>query len=582
MDSRTAAHVLTQIAAYLELHGESPFKVRAYQGAAKGVLSFGGDDLRSAFESGQLGNVRGLGPATLAVIRDLVETGESRYLEQLREATPEGLLELMRVPGLGPSKIFTLHRELGIESLEELETAARDGRLNKLPRWGPKTADKILKGIAFLRETGTQQLIYHALPEARRLLALVREHPGVQRAELAGSIRRAREVVRDVDVTAMCAAPEQVIADFMRIAGLKNVVKRNDCAAALHFVDGTRLDLVCARPQQFAIAWWRATGSGDHEALVRDRLGARDLTLIGDDLRDRSGLTLPIENEEALYAAAGLAYVPPELREGLDEVDAASRHALPRLVQLDEIRGVLHCHSNYSDGKATIAEMARAAKERGWSYIGITDHSEAAFYARGLSREQIIAQHAEIDDVNEKLDGVRVLKGIEADILADGRLDYDTEFLSRFDFVIGSIHSRFGMDRASMTQRVLRALDEPHMTILAHPTGRLLLSREPYDIDLDAVFAKAAEVGVAIEHNADPHRLDLDWRHLQRAKQAGVTVEIGPDAHSPHGLDYMHVGIGTARKGWIERSDVLNARSADDVIAFARRRRESQPSTRNA
>jgi DNA polymerase (family 10) len=277
--------------------------------------------------------------------------------------------------------------------------------------------------------------------------------------------------------------------------------------------------------------------------------------------------------QHAIYTSAGLSFVEPELREGLGEVDAAEHGTLPALVSSKDIRGVLHCHSLYSDGKASVAEMARAAQARGWSYIGITDHSEAAFYAGGLSRDKVKAQHDEIDELNATLDGFRILKGIEADILSDGRLDYGDELLDEFDFVIGSIHARFSMDGAAMTERVLRAFDDKRMTILAHPTGRLLLSRPPYPIDLDAVLEKAVEVGVAIELNADPKRLDLDWRHLRRAKALGATIEIGPDAHSPAGLDVMDIGVGIARKAWLERTDILNTGSADDVVAFAKARR---------
>jgi DNA polymerase (family 10) len=264
------------------------------------------------------------------------------------------------------------------------------------------------------------------------------------------------------------------------------------------------------------------------------------------------------------------------LREGTGEVEAARRNALPRLVADRDIRGALHCHSAYSDGKASIAEMARGAEAKGWSYIGITDHSQAAFYAGGLTRDRVLAQHEEIDELNARLTDFRVLKGIEADILADGRLDYGDELLDRFDFVVGSIHSRFSMERAAMTERVLRALDDPRLTILAHPTGRLLLSREPYAIDLDAVLEKAAAVGAAVELNADPHRLDLDWRHVRAAKRLGVRIEIGPDAHSVGGLDNMELGVGLARKAWLEAADVLNAAAADDVLAFAQARRAAR------
>ena len=287
----------------------------------------------------------------------------------------------------------------------------------------------------------------------------------------------------------------------------------------------------------------------------------------------RPATRIPVADEVALYDALDLAYIEPELREGRGELDAAARRALPSLVAYGDIKGVLHCHSQYSDGKATIAEMAAAAKARGWSYIGISDHSESAFYAGGVSREALIAQHEEIDRINETLDGIKVLKGIEADILADGRVDYDEEILERLDFVIASVHSRFAMDRAAMTERVLKALDNPHLTILGHPTGRLLLTREPYPIDMDAVLEKAAELGVAVELNADPHRLDIDWHHCRAAKERGVTVAIGPDAHSTAGLDCTELGVGIARKGWLEPSDVLNTWDAGAVVERARARR---------
>jgi DNA polymerase (family 10) len=578
MDPRTAAYVLTQIAAFLELHGENRFKTRAYLTAARVVQALDTDDLRPMLRSGELAKCSGLGPATLSVIRDLAETGESSYLERLRASTPDGLLEMLRVPGLGPAKIRQIYRGLGIETVRELEEAARDGRLAKLQRFGPKTAAKILKGIAFLRETGARVLFPHALGEARRIVAAVAAHPDVERAEVAGSIRRRREVVRDVDVVAACRVePARVAASFTRGGGIRDAVGAGGPSVSITFVDGTQFDLYCVRPEHFATALWRATGSDEHVAAVRARLERCGLALAGDELRATgdpgSGRPVRIADEAALYRAAGLAYVPPELREAAGELEAAERGEIPALVEYADIRGVLHCHSNFSDGSATIEEMARGALARGWRYLGVSDHSESAAYAGGVPRDRILEQHDEIDRVNDKLTGVRVLKGVEADILADGRVDYDDEFLERFDYVIGSIHSRFGMDGPTMTARVLAALDNPYLTVLGHPTGRLLLTREPYAIDIDAVLEKAADVGVAVELNADPHRLDLDWRHLRTAKSRGVVIEIGPDAHSTHGLDYTELGVGIARKGWLEASDVLNTREADEVLAFARARR---------
>jgi DNA polymerase (family 10) len=295
--------------------------------------------------------------------------------------------------------------------------------------------------------------------------------------------------------------------------------------------------------------------------------------IAGNSLIGKGGMRVALKDEDAFFAALDLELIPPEMREGMGEIDAAARRELPDLVTYDDLRGVLHCHSDYSDGTATIEEMANAAQARGWDYIGISDHSESAFYAGGLKRDKLLRQQEEIDRLNAEMKAFRILKGIEADILADGRLDYDAEILDGFDYVVGSIHSRFSMDGDTMTRRVLAALDDPHLTILAHPTGRLLLTREPYPINIEAVLEKAAQVGVAMELNADPHRLDLDWRYCRRAKELGVTIEIGPDAHSTAALDNVHFGIGMARKAWLEAGEILNTRSAEDVLAFARKRR---------
>lgn len=578
MDSRTTSHILSQIAAYLELRGENRFKSRAYEAAARAILTLGVDDLGPMLRSGELEGIRGLGPATLAVVRDVIETGSSRYLDQLREATPEGLLDMLRIPGLNPEKIHKIYEGLDIADVAQLEEAARDGRLAKLKGFGPKTAQKILKGIAFSRETGVLALYPHARAEAEHLLALVREHPDIRDAVVAGAIRRHREVVSGVSIVACCregCSPAAVATSFTRIGGVKHASGEGTESVEIHFVDGARMAFRCVSPAHFSVALWRATGSEEHIALVRSRLSDLGVELVGDELQDEAGRTIMVPDEQALYRVAGLDYVPPELREADGEIEAAARHALPILVEAADVRGVLHCHTLYSDGKSSVREMAQGARDRGWSYLGISDHSAVAFYASGMSVEQVLAQHEEIDDLNGELapSGFRVLKGIEADILVDGRLDYDPEILSRFDFVIGSIHSRFGMDERAMTERVLRALDDPFLTILAHPTGRLLLSREPYALDVEAVIEKAAEVGVALELNADPHRLDLDWRHLIEAKRRGARVALGPDAHSVRGLDNVGIGVGMARKGWLEASDLLNTGDADSIIAFARRRR---------
>jgi DNA polymerase (family X) len=576
MDSRTAAHVLTQIGGLLEAKGEQRFKARAYVGAARALVAIDTDDLAPLIQSGELAATPGIGPATLSVIRELVETGESSYLNRLREGMPEGILELMRVPGLSVQKVQLIHTELGVQNLEDLERVAQNGQLATLPKFGKKTADKILRGIEILRRSGHLERFPQAAIEAHMLLVNIEKHPDVKRADVAGSIRRHNEVVADIDIVAECAHDPVAVADsFGRAPGVSKAQGGDEPGSIkLRFVDGTHLDMHCVSKDDYPIALWRATGSNAHVDEVAAYADRKGFQIRGNSLR-KAGKRVAVPSEDALFAALGLAPIPPELREGMGEVEAAAKRQLPELLTYDDLRGVLHCHSDYSDGGATIEAMAIAAQERGWSYIGITDHSESAFYAGGVKRDKLAEQHEEIDRLNASMKDFRILKGIEADILADGRLDYDSTTLDKFDFVIGSIHSRFSMDEDTMTKRVLDAMDDPHLTILAHPTGRLLLSREPYAIRIEEVLEKAAGVGVAVELNADPHRLDLDWRYCRRAKELGVTIEIGPDAHSTNGLDNVHFGVGMARKAWLEASDVLNTRSGSDIISFARKRREA-------
>ena len=573
MDPRTAAHILTQLAAYLQLRGEDRFRSRAYERAARTIATLDTDDLGALDREGRLAEVPGVGPAVLSVLRELITTGESRYLERLRADIPPGLLELLQVPGLATQKIHLLHTELGVESVEALETAALDGRLAKLKGFGPKTAQRILKGIGFMRAAGTRSLHHRGVAQARALLAAVRAHPDVDRAELAGSVRRHGETIGDADVVAVCRDPRAVASSFANAPGVQSVTGADTASPRLTYVDGARLDLHCVSDADYAVALWRATGSEAHVRQVSELLSQRGYSLDGNIVRDARGVAVSISDEQQLYALAGLACIPPEMREAHGEVARAETGEIPELLALSDIRGAIHCHSTWSDGKATIAEMARASRDRGWSYIGITDHSQAAFYAGGLKPDRVLAQHEEIDALNAESPDFRILKGVECDILADGTLDYDQAMLDRFDFVVASVHSRFSMDLTTMTDRVLRALDDPHLTVLGHPTGRLLLSRDAYAIDMHAVIAKAGDVGAAVEINADPQRLDLDWRLIPEALSHGVTLEIGPDAHSTTGLDNMAFGVGIARKGGVEASQVLNAWSANEVLDFARARR---------
>ncbi len=576
MDSRSAAHVLTEVAALLELRSENRYKSRAFRNAAKTVLALNADDLAPMLKSGELAKLRGLGKSTVGVIADLVETGGSQYLDELRDNLPEGIFELMRVPGLGADKIQRLHETLGIGSLDDLEAAARDGRLATVRGFGEKTASSMLDAIAFARRTGSLTLFPRAYAEAARLLSSVRKHPDVTAAEIAGTIRRRNEVVGTIEIVAATNAnPAEVTASLTQAPSVTGVTVEG-ASALIRYVDGIVLDLRTVASAEFPLALWRATGNELHVKEVSSALASRGYTLDDDGVFDMNGGRVPIESEQALYALADVPFVPPEMREGLGELTAIA--TLPRLVTAADIRGVLHCHSTYSDGTSSIADLAEAARARGWAYLGISDHSQSAFYAGGMSVDDVDRQHDEIDALNERFTDFRVLKGIEADIRVNGELDYDDALLDRFDYVIGSVHSQFKMSQEAMTARILAAIENPRLTILGHLTGRLLLSREPYPLDIDAIIERAAEARVAIELNADPRRLDLDWRLLRRAKQRGVTVEIGPDAHSVASLDNVAIGVGIARKAWLAADDILNARSDEDVVAFAHARDGRAPS----
>jgi DNA polymerase (family 10) len=574
MDSRTAAHVLNQIGSLLELAGAPRFNSRAYKRAANAVLALGADDLAPLLKSGELKKTPNVGPATLAVVQELVETGESSYLDKLNEGLPSGLLQMIRVPGLGISKATLIHQELGIDTIEELEEAARDGRLAKLPKFGPKTAERVLAGISFARDRGRKTLYYRALLQAVVLQESVERHPDVTEAIIAGAVRRHNEVVGDIDIVAVCDAdPVEVAQSFANATAVKEVIGSGSRVSII-YVDDTCMNLWCTRPEDAGLTLWRATGSADHVVELTSYADDKGFNLEDDRLVDNKGKPRKVASESELFAALKLDDIVPEMREGMGEIQAAATGSLPDLLVSEDIKGALHCHSDWSDGGATIEEMALAARDRGWKYIGITDHSQYAFYAGGMKRDKVIEQHDEIDEINSRMKGFRILKGIECDILPDGNLDYGDDTLDMFDYVVGSVHSQFKMDRTTMTDRVLRAMDDPRLTILGHATGRLLLSREGYSLDIDAVIEKAAENGTVLELNCDPHRMDLDWRHVRKAKERGVMIEIGPDAHSEMSLDNVEMGVGLARKAWLTKDDVLNAQPMRDVLRIARAKRK--------
>jgi len=523
MDKVAVRSVLEHIAAFLELKGESAARVRASQDAAR---------------------------------RELETTGRSTTLDELREHVPPGLVEMLGISGLGVAKVRQIHERLHIDTLAELEDAAADGRLAALPRFGRKTAENVRKGIAALRQASALRLLHHALDEAQGIAQALAALQGVRRVEIAGSVRRRLEIIRDLDFVVVHAGEGMRAALIKRLDDAPGVIELagKEGAITLRFASGAVAQVHLATEADAGLVLVRATGSADHVAQLEARF---------------TGAPGSCPDEETVYRAAGLPWIAPELREGMGEIEAAAAGRLPRLLEQRDLKGFLHCHTNYSDGTTTVAEWAAACRAAGYEWMGITDHSESSAYAGGLRAEDVTRQHAEIDAENRRYGDFRVLKGVEADILADGSLDYGPAILDQFDFVIASIHTRFAMTEPQMTERVLHALDDPHTTILGHPTGRLLLARDPYAIDLERVLRRAAERGVAVEVNADPHRLDLDWRMLRRARELGVRISLGADAHSVAGLSNVAVGVGIARKGWLEAEDVLNTRDAEGFLAHA-------------
>lgn len=575
MDKHAVALALEEIAMLLRLQGESNrFRARAFATAARAIEKLDVEP-RTLLDDGALEQVTGLGPATARTVRELLETGTSRYLDELRTRVPAGMRDLLAVPGLGPRKVETLHEQLGIATLDDLEAAARAGDIATVRGFGERLQARILEGIAFVRGASGRRRYAQALVTANRLLAFLHAQPGIERAEFAGELRRGLETVDGADfvVSGRADTCDAVIEAFLGIAPPSRAQRTVDGAESM-LADGLRLRVRCVPDDRFATALLFATGSDEHLQALQQRAEGMQLSLSANGLHG-CGRRVEVQSERDIYAALDLAWVPPELRENADSVALAAMDALPSLVTWEDLRGCFHCHTVYSDGRATVAEMAEAAIERGWSYLGIADHSQNAGYAGGLRAQDLKRQRAEIDAWNARYASrVRLFAGVEADILADGSLDYADEpgVLEALDFVIGSVHSNFRMGSADMTRRMLRALDDPRLTMLGHPTGRLLLGRAGYEFDMDAVLDRAAERGVAVEINADPHRLDLDWRHGPDAKARGVLAAINPDAHSTESLDYVHYGIVMARKGGLEAADVLNTRSVDDVQRMLRRK----------
>jgi DNA polymerase (family 10) len=577
MTKDDVADALEECGTLLEIQGESPFRCNAYHNGARALRSLS-ENLDELIQQKRLGEVRGIGDTLREKITTLVTTGKLPFLEKLRSQVPAGLVEMLRLPGMGAKKVKALHDTLDISTIDQLKAACESGEVAKLKGFGAKTQAKILEGIAFLGQLGNRYRIDLALPLGEMLLAQLRKLPGVIRSEVCGSLRRRRETIADIDLLVSSNDAGPIMDAFVKLPEAVQVINhgptKSTILATTH-IHGEKVamsaDLRVVSDEQYPLALLYFTGSKAHNIRLRQRAIDRGWSLNEYAL---SGCTdHSCRTEEDIYKALGLEFIPPELREDTGEVEAAEKKQLPALVEVKDIRGVFHNHSTYSDGGASIEEMALAAKKLGLEYFGIADHSQSLTVARGLSVATVRKQWEEIDELNSRLKGIRILKGTEVDILADGSLDYPDEILAGFDYVVGSIHTLFGMPEPEMTARVCKALSHPRLTMLGHSTGRLLLRREGYKINLDEVLKAAAKHGKMIEINAQPHRLDLDWVHVKRAKAMGIPIVINPDAHSPGELAYYRFGVDVARRGWLERDEVFNTRSLKDVMAELERRK---------
>lgn len=579
MSKDDVAAALDEIGTLLALKGENDFKCRAYHSGSRTISQLQ-DDIGQLVATKKLKDIRGIGEALVEKITTLVTTGKLPYLEELRASVPAGMIEMLRLPSVGPKKVKALHDALGVDSIDKLKAACEAGEVAKLKGFGEKTAAKILEGITFLGTVGNRVRIDKGVALGERLLEKVRAMPGVIRAELCGSIRRRRETVKDIDIVASAKDAGPIMDAFVKLPEVLQVVGHGETKSSI--VAEMNLgrekvvlnaDLRVVTDEQFPITILHFTGSKEHNIRLRQRALERGFSLNEYAL---TGWTKKLPDEAAVYKALDLVWVPPELREDTGEVDAAEKDALPELLQVKDIRGVFHNHTTASDGTASLEEMALATKALGLEYFGIGDHSQSLSIANGLSPTRVKKQWAEIDELNKKLKGITILKGSEVDILEDGSLDFDDDLLAGFDYVVASVHTLFGLDEEKQTARVCKALSHPAVTMLGHATGRLLLRRDGYKIDLDKVLDAAAKHGKMIEINAQPDRLDLDWKYVKRAKALGIPLVINPDAHSTDDLALYVWGVDVARRGWLTKANVFNTKGVGEVMKELKKRKEKR------
>ena len=562
MNKDEVIRVLIECGEILEISGASPFAVRAYSNGARALESWQGD-LEALVKSGEITSIRGIGKGLAALIEELVIDGESDSEAEIRELVPESLLELLRIPGLGPKKVRAIYENLEILTIAELENACNEQQIRELAGFGERTEQTILKGINNLRRFAGRNLVSQAQLVASRFLAQVEDCNATEEAQVAGSLRRHRETIGDIDILASSDDPIAVRDAFLATDGIGEVEAEGETKTRVLSEEGIGVDLRVVAPDQFAPALHYFTGSREHNTRVRQRARGKGWKLNEYGLWDASEKPLETPDEESIFEHLELAWIPPEMREDLGEVERAeqlfeSEEEWPDLVEFEQIQGTLHCHSTWSDGKATLREMVQSASDRGWKYYGTADHSRTAAYAGGLSIDELHQQRVEIDQLRQEFPDVIILHGIESDILTDGSLDYPDDELAELDYVVASVHSSFSLAKQQQTDRIEKALRNPYTTVWGHPTGRLLLQRDSYEMDMAHLLRVAAEEGVIVELNANPRRLDVDWRWGNMLQELGIDIGIHPDAHSIAGLDDIEHGVGIARKMGLSANQVTN------------------------
>ena len=572
MTNEQLADVFLTIANLLDIKGEIVYKTLAYRKAADNLRVFP-EDINTVFKENRLDEVPGVGKAIAEKITELLETGKLGFLEKLKEEVPISLIDLLQVPDVGPRKVALFWKQAGVTNLAELEAAARAGKLRALPGMGEKSEARILAGIEALGRRSKRMLLGDAWPVARHWLDWLRKQPGVERAEAAGSLRRWRSTIGDLDLVAASDHPAEVMDAFIHHPEVIRVQGQGENKSSIELGSGLKLQLWIQPPERFGTLWVYATGSKDHNVRIRELAQKKGQSLSEQALVDSQGGETLYDSEEKVYAALGFPWIPPELREDRGEVQAAKAGKLPQLLELADICAELHAHSTWSDGNETIEGMANAAKKRGYKVLAITDHSGGLGIANGLSLERLRKQKDEIQAVQKKMgDSIRLLHGTEVDILADGSIYYPDDVLAELDVVIASLHSSLRQPREVITARLLKAIHNKHVDIIGHPSGRLLPDREGADLDWDVVLEGARESGVALEINADPTRLDLDEVYARRAAEMGILMSIDTDAHSTEMLDHMEYGVSVARRAWVGPESVLNAWPADKLVKWLKKR----------